>query len=75
LLHARARRCCNGATTTAAVKGLTALPVCALDAGGYRGRIAARECGSRSYIGFSELNVVAQDSMPVAPCNLSFRNA
>ncbi|MCX7003800.1 MAG: hypothetical protein NTV22_11080 [bacterium] len=29
--------------------GLTALPVCALYAGGSRGRIAARKCGSRSY--------------------------
>jgi len=37
LLHARARRCSNGAATTAAVKGLTALPVCALYAGDSRG--------------------------------------
>jgi len=33
----------------AAVKGLTALPVCTRDTGGCRGRSTARERGSRSY--------------------------
>jgi len=49
----RAHAGAKGSASTAAVKGLIALLVCVLYTGGYRDRIAARECSARSHIRIS----------------------